>query len=492
MDRSTVNSNFKNYNGVIKAEVMSVDDPEGLGRVQVMIPSYHGSQYPSGDYPWAQVSAPILHKNTTFMDQILSLFHINQSDYAIRPSVGDKVWIMCEGGDIRYPVYLGVISRSEDIDSSSDDGSAGSNSSGDSLYVSGGNLASIAANIISGQEGSYTSIEWNDAGASSIGRFQWRAGRAKELLKSIRTSDQAGFDTIINAHSSMDFVTQCMESSEPWDHFLLGKNSSRGAAVQEILGTDPSHKTQDSLAQSDCQGYINAGKKYGLKDNGALIFFADCYNQNPAGAIRIAKIAAASGGSLAAIYNAAMADSVLGKYSSRRTSVYNSIKKLQQENKLNGINGDLTSDAISGNSSGKMPWPVKGNIKTITSGFGPRSSPTKSGKQEFHYGIDISGSGALGKPVIATINGTTTVMHTGSNDFGNSVRITSEDKSMYIIFGHLLSTCVSSGQKVTTGTVIGALGNSGQSTGPHLHFQIDLHGTTNASAVNPLPYLTST
>jgi murein DD-endopeptidase MepM/ murein hydrolase activator NlpD len=487
MDNSQVKSNFKGYYGCMKAIVVDTQDPSNWGRVKVRIPEYHGTQVPDSDLPWAQVSVPILHKdNTDFISKLLSLLGLNMESYAIRPNVNDKIWIMCEDGDIRYPVYLGVLCTTNNPEVTGDSCGDSSSSSSD-IYVTGGNLAAIAAQVVSSQEGDYDSIAWDDAGASSLGKFQWRAGRAKQLLNNIRSANQASFDSIISKCGASDFVKNSLQSSASWDSFCLGEGSARGNAVKEILGTSTSHSVQDSLMQADCQGYINAGKGYGLHDNGALIFFADCYNQNPAGAVRIAKIAAANGGSLAAIHNAALEDHVLGKYAGRRNSVYNKILQLQQEGKLNGTNGDLTSSVST--TGGKMPWPVEGNIKTITSGYGYRAGPTKGGAREFHHGIDISGYHALGTPIIATISGTAYTQHLATG-YGNAVFL--QSGNMQIVFGHMEHTSVSNGQNVTAGTVIGALGTSGDSTGPHLHFEIRVGGKTSASSVNPLPYLSST
>ena len=122
-------------------------------------------------------------------------------------------------------------------------------------------------------------------------------------------------------------------------------------------------------------------------------------------------------------------------------------------------------------------WPCYG---TISSYFGSRSSPT-AGASTNHKGIDIAVS--TGTSVMATSGGTVTVAGWQSGygyvvyiDHGNGV--TSR-------YGHLSKILVSVGDYVSQGDVIARSGNTGNSTGPHLHFEIRVNGT----AVNPLSYL---
>ncbi len=109
-------------------------------------------------------------------------------------------------------------------------------------------------------------------------------------------------------------------------------------------------------------------------------------------------------------------------------------------------------------------WPVKG---VLTSGFGWRSSPFGVGR-DFHPGIDIAGP--VGVPVVATAQGTVTFAG-WDQGYGKSVRI-NNGNGFETLFGHLDQFVVYSGEKVNRGEVIGYLGNTGLSTGPHLHYEI--------------------
>ena len=109
-------------------------------------------------------------------------------------------------------------------------------------------------------------------------------------------------------------------------------------------------------------------------------------------------------------------------------------------------------------------WPVHG---VLTSGFGWRNSPFGVGR-DFHPGIDIAGP--MGVPVVATAGGT--VEAAGwDQGYGKSIRIRHGD-GVETLFGHLDSVAVSPGERVVRGEVIGYLGNTGLSTGPHLHYEI--------------------
>ncbi|MBT9332558.1 M23 family metallopeptidase [Acidipila sp. 4G-K13] len=125
-------------------------------------------------------------------------------------------------------------------------------------------------------------------------------------------------------------------------------------------------------------------------------------------------------------------------------------------------------------------WPVVGKI---TSSFGEREDPF-NGEGAFHSGVDISGS--FGDPVRATADGT--VMMAGfGNGYGREIVI-DHGNGIDTVYGHLSGFAVTDGQQVKTGQVIGYIGMSGRSTGPHLHYEVRIHNTP----VNPHKYLRET
>lgn len=116
----------------------------------------------------------------------------------------------------------------------------------------------------------------------------------------------------------------------------------------------------------------------------------------------------------------------------------------------------------------------------ISSSFGSRLSPFTS-LPDFHQGIDISGN--YGTPVIATAQGKISMAgYFGS--FGQTIQITHEN-GITTLFGHLAKIYVKLGDEVVRGQKIGLMGNTGMSTGPHLHYEVRI----NEQPVNPKPYL---
>ena len=115
-----------------------------------------------------------------------------------------------------------------------------------------------------------------------------------------------------------------------------------------------------------------------------------------------------------------------------------------------------------------------------SSGFGPRIHPI-FGTGRMHYGIDFHGSG--GDPIYAASAGT--VLTSGwRNGYGNTVVI-SHGNGYTTLYAHQSSIAVSAGATVAGGQVIGYVGSTGWSTGPHLHFEVRVNGT----AVDPARYL---
>ncbi|TVY01111.1 M23 family metallopeptidase [Cohnella terricola] len=123
-------------------------------------------------------------------------------------------------------------------------------------------------------------------------------------------------------------------------------------------------------------------------------------------------------------------------------------------------------------------WPTVS--RKLTSGFGYRSDPF-TGKSTFHAGVDITGD--VGDPIFAAGDGTVKVAEFNLTR-GNYIIIAHRNglESWYM---HLSKIEVNAGQQLKRGDKIGKMGNSGRSTGPHLHFQV----VASEEPVNPLPYL---
>jgi murein DD-endopeptidase MepM/ murein hydrolase activator NlpD len=144
-----------------------------------------------------------------------------------------------------------------------------------------------------------------------------------------------------------------------------------------------------------------------------------------------------------------------------------------------------TLDAVETRLEQRMHWisstpaiaPVRG---IFTSGYGSRTDPLTHGHGN-HQGVDIAA--APGQPVQATADGI--VMVTGvQGGYGKAVFL-AHGYGLTTRYGHLSAITVKPGQRVRRGDVVGRVGNTGRSTGYHLHYEVRLDG----EAVNPLGYI---
>jgi murein DD-endopeptidase MepM/ murein hydrolase activator NlpD len=128
-------------------------------------------------------------------------------------------------------------------------------------------------------------------------------------------------------------------------------------------------------------------------------------------------------------------------------------------------------------------FPVDG-YRRISSPFGYRPSPTGGNKdrQEYHSGIDIPAP--AGTPVGATADGFVILAQENNNGYGLYVMLEHKNGTRSL-YGHLSQIKTTVGSKVKAGEIIGLVGSTGRSTGPHLHFEIVMNG----QAVNPEQYM---
>ena len=122
-------------------------------------------------------------------------------------------------------------------------------------------------------------------------------------------------------------------------------------------------------------------------------------------------------------------------------------------------------------------WPVRGGVN---SEYGTRQSPWSSDR-EFHSGMDIRAG--MGTPVYAPAAGSV-VLAGAAQDYGTTI-VLDHGQAISTLYGHLSKLNVKAGQQVQRGAIIGYTGNTGRSSGPHLHYEILAKGR----AVNPRAYL---
>jgi murein DD-endopeptidase MepM/ murein hydrolase activator NlpD len=138
-----------------------------------------------------------------------------------------------------------------------------------------------------------------------------------------------------------------------------------------------------------------------------------------------------------------------------------------------------TADWFRANAAPNL-WPVEGQV---TGSFGERIDPF-NGEGAFHSGVDIGSS--YGHPIVAPADGVVTFTDQ-LGGYGKAIMI-DHGNGISTRYGHLSGFAVTAGQSVRRGDVIGYVGASGRSTGPHLHYEVRINDTP----VNPYKYLRMT
>ena len=161
-------------------------------------------------------------------------------------------------------------------------------------------------------------------------------------------------------------------------------------------------------------------------------------------------------------------------------------KAAEERKRQQAASSPTSSKAVPAVSAGNWTRPASGSF---TSGYGYRMHPIY-GKGKMHYGVDIANS--IGTTVLSAADGVVSYASPLST-YGNVIMVTHsiDGQTFTSLYAHLSSINVSVGQVVSKGQHIGAIGNTGNVTGPHLHFEIHLgywEGMA-SNSVNPLRYV---
>ena len=176
----------------------------------------------------------------------------------------------------------------------------------------------------------------------------------------------------------------------------------------------------------------------------------------------------------------AASQKILNELAQTEKEITQELKKAKEaENAARNEIARLVSGDGSRYVGGKFLWPST-NSYTRTSPYSMRVHPTL-GVYKQHTGIDIGAS--YGTNVLAAADGTV-IIAGWNNAYGNYVVI-NHGGGVTTLYGHNSSLTVSKGQKVSRGQVIAKVGSTGYSTGPHIHFEVQVNG----SPVNPMSYL---
>jgi len=127
-------------------------------------------------------------------------------------------------------------------------------------------------------------------------------------------------------------------------------------------------------------------------------------------------------------------------------------------------------------------WPIKGGIGHISAFFGQMPNPF-TGQYYIHKGIDLS-TYRQGDPIVATADGQVVMVDFDQGGFGLNVVIRHKH-GFFTRYAHMLHNTVKIGDRVQQGQVIGNIGNTGLSTGPHLHYEVHI----GSDVVDPYKYL---
>jgi len=199
--------------------------------------------------------------------------------------------------------------------------------------------------------------------------------------------------------------------------------------------------------------------------------------QNDAKVRVMAKLTAPKGDSMAGIGGPSREDDVSREYNAIQQRIDEVRRQIdlrrESQEEIQGILNDQRS-LLAAKPSG---WPVKG---WLTSSFGMRRDPF-NGKRKMHEGLDIASR--TGTPVYATADGIVSSIRTEPG-YGKVVTI-DHGYGYRTVYGHNSKYHVKVGQRVRRGDLIASVGNTGRSTGSHVHYEVRLNGVP----VNPRKYL---
>ena len=199
--------------------------------------------------------------------------------------------------------------------------------------------------------------------------------------------------------------------------------------------------------------------------------------QNDAKVRVMAKLSAPKGDSIAGVGGPARADDVNREFNEIQQRIDEVRRQIdlrrESQEEIQGILNDQRSLLA----AKPLGWPVKG---WLTSSFGVRRDPF-NGRRKMHEGLDIAAR--TGTPVIATADGIVSSVKTQSG-YGKVVTI-DHGYGYRTIYGHNSKYHVKVGQRVRRGDRIASVGNTGRSTGSHVHYEVRLNGVP----VNPHKYL---
>jgi murein DD-endopeptidase MepM/ murein hydrolase activator NlpD len=303
-------------------------------------------------------------------------------------------------------------------------------------------------------------IDWNtvqlNAARKSLALHDTMLKR--RLVDMYENGDVSYVSVLLAAHSFSDFV-------ERWDDLRLlvaanqtvvrerKKAEARVASVERDLERTQLELQQEQAAQEQARTQLNA---LASERQNLVVLASQQRHQVASQVAQMEDLSAAEEAQLESLIQARQ-------------------REIAEQRRASGIASGGTES--SGGGTGSFSWPVTG---PITSPFGWRSSPF-TGAPDFHPGLDIAAP--TGTTVTAAAGGTV-IMAQWYGGYGNYILI-DHGGGYSTGYGHLSAMYVSNGQSVKRGQAIGAIGMTGEATGPHLHFEVRIDG----KPVDPSPRL---
>lgn len=267
------------------------------------------------------------------------------------------------------------------------------------------------------------------------------AGRRRAFLSSVSQNTRDDVDQLRSMHDQLDTLVQEAEAAELE---VIAQQQAELAVLDEIEAALEAAEA----AEAELQGRIES----------LLAEIAGHQAQEDSISNRIFSL---------------MAEEERRKAEAERERILAERARIAAEAIANGADpATALNNSAPAVGTGGMSYPTSG---PITSGFGPRWG-------RMHQGIDISAN--TGTAVVAARGGTVIATTTSSRGYGNHILINHGD-GIVTLYGHLSHIGVSNGAQVAQGATIGQVGSTGNSTGPHLHFEVRVGGV----AQDPRSYL---
>ena len=359
----------------------------------------------------------------------------------------------------------------------------------------------------------YTKINPEDNGGWSIGLIQWHHTRAYDVLYYITQQDpdwrNYWSDKSLDLYIDLDRGNQNARLKYQQD-FHPTPGTALYDGIQRMLSSDKGKLAQRLYASNDIAASIAVlqDSSNDIHNEAIVIYLADIMNQYgnniPQTVANASRIDRDGKGVMEQLDEfVAYCRSSLGNfntYINRRNETYSYVSQLNASSKFitAGLSDSspnssvVMQQAIEGNviiGNGQYGYPFEGSAMiSATYGINGYHNYNRA-NSGYHSGVDFAMP--IGRPLRAVTSGTIKTL----SSYGRGISIMADDGNM-IIYGHCDSWVVGNGQRVERGQHIANSGNTGNSSGPHLHFEIVTapykFGSTRSggdNSVNPLPFI---